>query len=318
MEVFQHKGDSECRNGLSGFLGEPDELCDFEKLRRDPVEDCGDCNGARMIGQGCMSRLDFLRGILLEGMSEQARLGVNPYSLGVIASNGYTQRHARRRRGERVRGALCLREGTPEARLTGAIPGGPQTLRRPGRRLGRREQPGSHLRCARPARNLRHQRPLHRGAHVWWMGPAPETCVSAETSSRWATSRCSDGADAGGLARRGRCADFREGISALRDPGTAQHLENNPQRIQIVKGWLDADSEAHEVIDVAGGDNGASVDEDTCEPIAGGGEDGAGAESLCAVWRDPDYDPETRPTTMRAVENPSLPLSARIARHRSP
>ncbi len=33
IEVFQHKGDSECMNGLSGTIGEPDELCEFEKLR---------------------------------------------------------------------------------------------------------------------------------------------------------------------------------------------------------------------------------------------------------------------------------------------
>ncbi len=31
IEVFQHKGDMECMNGLAGVLGEPDELCNFEK-----------------------------------------------------------------------------------------------------------------------------------------------------------------------------------------------------------------------------------------------------------------------------------------------
>ena len=42
IEIYQHKGDSECRNGIGESLGEPDEYCDFEKLRPDPVEDCGD------------------------------------------------------------------------------------------------------------------------------------------------------------------------------------------------------------------------------------------------------------------------------------
>jgi hypothetical protein len=37
LEVYQHKGDSECMNGISG-LGEPDELCDFEKLRTGAVD----------------------------------------------------------------------------------------------------------------------------------------------------------------------------------------------------------------------------------------------------------------------------------------
>ena len=32
-EILQVKGDSECRNGLSRVLGQPDEYCNFEKLR---------------------------------------------------------------------------------------------------------------------------------------------------------------------------------------------------------------------------------------------------------------------------------------------
>ncbi|HGG57749.1 MAG TPA: DUF3604 domain-containing protein, partial [Nannocystis exedens] len=87
VEIFQHKGDSECINGLSGILGATDEFCDFEKLRTPPFDDCFDGTGTRgMVGSGCVSRLDYLRGVLLEGLREEQRLGVNPYLLGVIAS----------------------------------------------------------------------------------------------------------------------------------------------------------------------------------------------------------------------------------------
>ncbi|MEL7239799.1 MAG: DUF3604 domain-containing protein, partial [Planctomycetota bacterium] len=73
FEIYQHKGDAECLNGLSGVLGEPDELCGFEKLRATPP-DCGDGTGfGGAGGVGCVSRLDFLRGILLEGMKERQR-----------------------------------------------------------------------------------------------------------------------------------------------------------------------------------------------------------------------------------------------------
>ena len=37
VEVYQHKGDSECSNGLSGVVGAPDEQCEFEKQRRPPL-----------------------------------------------------------------------------------------------------------------------------------------------------------------------------------------------------------------------------------------------------------------------------------------
>src|SRR5690606_38083234 len=81
LEVYQHKGDSECTNGLAG-PGAPDELCDFEKLRTLPLDDCGDATGqGGMLGMGCVSRLDFLRGILLAGLSAEQRLGVNPFRL---------------------------------------------------------------------------------------------------------------------------------------------------------------------------------------------------------------------------------------------
>ena len=38
---------------------------------------------------GCISRYDFLRGILHQGLHEHRELGVNPYRLGVI--DGQTQ-----------------------------------------------------------------------------------------------------------------------------------------------------------------------------------------------------------------------------------
>ena len=75
-------------------------------------------------------------------------------------------------------------------------------------------------------------------------------------------------------------------VSALADPG----IEGRPgiplDRVQIVKGWYDAEGHFHQAVhDAVGGPNAASVDLDTCEPR------GAGAERLCGVFRDPDFDP---------------------------
>ena len=84
------------------------------------------------------------------------------------------------------------------------------------------------------------------------------------------------------------------------------------QRLQIVKGWVDADGTHEEVIDVAcaGGaapaanrcpDNGAKVDVSDC---AINEETGAG--QLSALWRDPAFDQDQRAFYYaRVIENPT-------------
>ena len=92
-------------------------------------------------------------------------------------------------------------------------------------------------------------------------------------------------------------------LSAIQDPGTEAAPGTPLQRIQIVKGWLDASGELQaQVFDVGGNpDNGASVDVDTCEPDPGQG----GFAELCETWTDPSFD-ATRPAFYyaRVIENP--------------
>jgi hypothetical protein len=89
-------------------------------------------------------------------------------------------------------------------------------------------------------------------------------------------------------------------VWALRDAGPPGRPGAPLQRLQIIKLHVQ-DGEARErVIDVAGGDDGASVDTATCETI------GSGADQLCAVWRDPDFDPDAPALYYaRVVENPT-------------
>ena len=99
-------------------------------------------------------------------------------------------------------------------------------------------------------------------------------------------------------------------VMAAADPESAPL-----QRVQVVKGWIDAAGTTHEeVMDVAcaGGaavdqatkrcpDNGARVDVSDCSI-----NPETGSEQLVALWSDPDFDPLQRAFYYaRAIENPT-------------
>jgi hypothetical protein len=111
MEIFQHKGSSECVNGLTSILGAPDELCEVEAVRHIGKEktyttrtiadgalqlgqateltiECtpGEEGSNGMLGAGCVDPTDFQRSALVVGLKEEVETGLNPIKLGVIAS----------------------------------------------------------------------------------------------------------------------------------------------------------------------------------------------------------------------------------------
>ena len=86
-------------------------------------------------------------------------------------------------------------------------------------------------------------------------------------------------------------------VYALRDPMGA-----NLDRVQIVKGWVDADGESREkVYDVAWSDNRTPGDDGKLSPVGDTVDlsipswtNTIGASELGAVWNDPDFDPALR------------------------
>ena len=115
---------------------------------------------------------------------------------------------------------------------------------------------------------------------------------------------------AGGVPMGGDLPPRRRGeprrassVSALRDPGRASAPGAPLQRIQIVKGWVDADGEPHErVYDVAGD----AQQRRQRRPRDAARRAAPAPTTLCTVWRDPDFDP-AQPAFYyaRVLENPS-------------
>jgi hypothetical protein len=98
-------------------------------------------------------------------------------------------------------------------------------------------------------------------------------------------------------------------VLAMKDAGTADAPGTPLQRIQMVKGWIDDSGQAQEkVFDITKKpNNGATVDTATCEMS------GPGADSLCAVWKDPTFKANQRAFYYaRVVENPTCRWSTRI------
>ncbi len=309
IEIYQHKGDSECMNGLSGVLGAPDEACEFEKLRTGEFTDCGAGTGMQgMINGGCISRLDFFRGILGEGLREHERLGVNPYKLGAMASTDTHNGTPGAVEEFSFVGHFGNTEGGPHERLTGEIPGGPNN------------SPGGLI-AVWAEENSRNSIFAAMKRRETYGTSGPRIAVRLFAGWDLPADLCSDPA----LVERGYALGVPMGsdlparpdqstaigpslvISAFKDPGTADQPGRDLERAQIIKGWLDTEGELHEqVYEVAGEPSTATVELETCTP------EGVGASSLCTVWVDPDFDPEQRAWYyLRVLELPTCRWSTR-------
>jgi hypothetical protein len=300
IEIYQHKGDSECSNGLANPLGAPDELCEFEKLRTGVFEDCGEGTGMRgMVNGGCVSRLDFARGILTEGLREQQRIGVNPYKLGLMASTDTHNGTPGAVEEYNYPGHFGAAEGSSAQRLTGTLPGGP--LNSPGGLIAVWAEQNSRESLFDAMR--RRETYGTSGPRIavrmfgGWDLPA-DICGRADLVELGYERGVPMGGDLPTPPEAGAAPGFV--VQALKDPGTATTPGTDLERIQIIKGWVDADGQSHvEVFDIAGGQNGASVDTSTCAT------EGAGDAQLCGYWVDPDHDPAERAWYYaRVVENP--------------
>lgn len=268
VEVFQHKGDSECTPGSAVS----DERCGFEKLPYNTLA------GANLDIEGPAEDQDFVRDALLEGLRIEAALGVNPYKYGMIAS---TDTHL----------------GTPGAASETAYPG------HGGAGPGAREAVGAGLTdlvAFNPGglavvwaeENSREAlfRGMLRKETYGTSGPRfvvrmfggdlpDDLCDDPDLVSQGYDRGVPMGADLRASKKAPRFV-----VSATADAASAEGGVGL-DRVQLVKGWLDGDTVRVEVHDLAVAPAGGAVDA-TCQVS------GPVTTSLCGTWTDEAYDAE--------------------------
>jgi hypothetical protein len=307
VEIHQHKGDMECKNGFEGVSDDPQ--CDFEDIRSADFVDCGDTpgTGGGVAGLGCLSRYDYIRNVLKLGLSEWVRTGVNPYKLGIIGGTDTHNGIPGKVEEYDYPGHMGTNDDTAEERLGNVSTLLPYELYNPG-----------GLTAVWAVENSRDAlfEAFQRRETYSTSGPR----ITARFFGGWEypADMCEDedfvvigyekGVPMGGTlpARTDSAIAPTFAVMAMKDPGVEGHPGADLQQIQIIKGWIDGEgNEMEEVIVVAGNpENGASVDTEICERI------GEGWEILFAVWIDPDFDPDVPAFYyVRVIENPSCSWS---------
>ena len=314
VEIMQHKGSSECRNGLDGVLGD-DEQCGFEPFVDlvfnqswpEGVDSCPEGAAADWMphwGPDCLSPLSYVRYALIEGLRQERELGVNPFKFGLMASTDTHNATAGGVSERDFQGHLGYGDDSAAER----VQFGDSTF------AGVNHNPGGLIGiwAEENSRNALFDA-MHRRETFATSGPrirprffggwnlASDLCEQPDRAAL---------AYAQGVPMGGDLPDEDAGaapaflVSAIADSGG----EATPlQRLQVVKGWVADDGQlAQQVFEVAGDPyNGAGIHPTNCT------RRGEGFAQLCAVWHDPAFDPNRRAVYyLRALENPSCRYSA--------
>jgi len=281
VEVFQHKGDSDC----SPRFSPEDPYCDFEKLRPDSDLDCGEDTGnGGMRLWGCSHRLDFVRGVLGEGLVERQRLGINPYELGFIGSTDTHNGTPGLVDSYDFPGHVGLVDDTDAKRLAEGTVTHDAIINNPGglAAVWSEENSRDAIFAALRRREVYATSGPRISLRFFGGSDLPSDLCAQEDPIAAVDALASP---MGSTIQGGVPPTFF--VQALQDPG----VEGKPglplEQVQIVKVWRDAAGVHREqVTTVAGSVNSeGAVDTSSCEPAGGG------AQSLCAVWQDPDHDP---------------------------
>jgi hypothetical protein len=302
-EATQMKGDGETHP----FLSPNDEFADYETWDKGNLD-------LSVAKKKEMLEFEYARSAFKNGLKLEAKLGANPYKFGLVGS---TDSHTGLATAEEDNffGKITTGEPSPE-RLHAKFINHPKN----GLSIYDWEVVASGYAAVWAQENTR--------ASIWDAMQRKETY--ATTGSRlvvrffggWefekADAESRNPANAGytkGVPMGGELSDAPEGktptflTAAMKDP-----LGGNLDRIQIIKGWLDARGEVHEKVYDVAWSGGRKPGPDGKLPSVGttvNVEDATwsntiGAPELITVWRDPDFDARQRAFYyVRVIEIPT-------------
>ena len=289
-EITQIKGDEETHP----FLSPEDEFADFESW------DVSNISGSAP-KKDEMLQYEYARSALKLGLKLGADLGANPYKFGMIgASDTHTALSTTRE--ENYFGKYQSTEPSPDRHNDEVIPAEDPALR-----ILTSQEAAAGLSAVWARENTRRSifDALRRKEVYATTGTrirvrvfggwdfAPEDITTGD----FVAEGYGRGVPMGGDLRQapsGKPPSFL--IRALRDPDGA-----NLDRVQVIKGWLDAAGETHErIYDVVVSDRRTIGADGRCKEPVGNTVDiptatftnTLGDALLAAYWADPDFDPE--------------------------
>lgn len=287
-EVTQMKGDSETHP----YLSPNDEFAHFERWDKGNL----DLTEAK---KPAMLEFEYARSALKNGLKVENDVGANPYKFGLIGS---TDSHT---------GLTTADDNNFWGKMPGSEPGPQRTqhafLKGPAGTIMSWEETASGYAAVWARENTRESLfdAMQRKETYATTGPRMTVrffggwdYAVADTKGDIVAAGYGKGVPMGGDLRpaiAGKSPTFL--VAALKDPEGG-----NLDRIQVIKGWMDANGELHEKIhDVVWsgerklGANGKLPPVGNTVDIANASwTDTIGAVELVQMWQDPDFDPALR------------------------
>jgi hypothetical protein len=291
VEIYQDKGASECRYDPRFLAGTNtiDEYCAFEIL------DSKSLGSASGVGSGGSSsgpaapdtwgERAYVRNVWKDGIQYAAKKtfdGINPFKMGVVsASDSHTGVMGWHPENEQWPGHLGIDDAYPMAESSTIQngTGGPSVV------WAEENTRDSIFEALKRKETYGTSGPRMKVRFFGGWGYPADACGKDFVDIGY-----KGGVPMGGdmPARTARDGSPTFITAAIWD----DHIKTKLQQIQIIKGWVDAKGNSHERVYTVAGDEGsplnpqAALDSNTCKA-----RPDLGRERLCAVWKDPLFDP---------------------------